>query len=281
MKPSEIMAIVVSHNPSDSIVTMVNILLKQVGHILIVDNKSTGSSIGYMDSLSGLSNLTIKKLDSNVGIGAALNVGVRYAEELGFTWVLTMDQDSLPSENMILEFSRESDNDPNILCLSPLIYGTSIKAFKVAGEVNYSITSGNLVKTSLINSVGGYDEDLFIDGVDFDFSLKVLNSGYKIFRVNGAFMQHELGSTRRKKILLDGFYTCHSPIRRYYIFRNYAFLIDKYLKINTMFSLKLLLLLFLNLITITLYGPLRLKSYFFMIYGVFDFIRGKRGIYCA
>jgi GT2 family glycosyltransferase len=60
------------------------------------------------------------------------------------------------------------------------------------------ITSGNLLKVSAFERIGGFREDLFIDSVDFDFCLRLKKSGYRIMRCNQAILYHSLGE--RKEI---------------------------------------------------------------------------------
>ncbi len=75
----------------------------------------------------------------------------------------------------------------------------------------------------------GDDQDLFVDYVDFDFSIKLRKKGYKILFMNDVVIAHELGYSRNVHFLFWNVrYTSHSAIREYYIARNITIFIGRY-----------------------------------------------------
>lgn len=91
------------------------------------------------------------------------------------------------------------------------------------------ITSGNLIKADLIRNIGFFNDNLFIDYVDYDFCCRIIENDLFIMKVNNAILIHNLGDTMRKKFLWkDVEYTNHSYIRRYYISRNRFYVWNKY-----------------------------------------------------
>ena len=95
--------------------------------------------------------------------------------------------------------------------------------------MQYAITSGNLVRMHVIDEVGAYDASLFIDCVDFDFCLRLRRAGYLVHRVPDARMFHRLGEERPVPAFARRHYILHSPVRRYYMFRNYLYLAERHL----------------------------------------------------
>lgn len=96
--------------------------------------------------------------------------------------------------------------------------------------VTRSITSAAVIRMTAYESVhGGYDEYLFVDYVDFDFSVKMRQRGYRILSMNDVVLEHELGNSKWKRILFKRVrYTANSSQREYYIARNIVVFIHRY-----------------------------------------------------
>ncbi len=103
-----------------------------------------------------------------------------------------------------------------------------------------AITSGSLVSLSVYSQVGGFDDSLFIDYVDYDFNKRVLLSGYKIIRSGRTHLLHECGQMvptilwvpRRDQLgrwHIERFFSFgHSAFRCYYKARNRVIFTRKY-----------------------------------------------------
>lgn len=187
---------------------------------IIVDN-TPQRSLDYEGE-----DITYIALGDNYGIAKALNVGFSKAKELGADWVLTMDQDSFLPSNMISEYEEFIKRaHPSVGIVSPLLkmyIGEEKKASDSFEEINEALTSGSLISMCAFESSGGFKEELFIDGVDFEFCWNIKTKGYRVFRLNKVVMQHHLGNTQEIKLFgRHLFYvTHHNYIRRYYITRN-------------------------------------------------------------
>jgi rhamnosyltransferase len=139
--------------------------------------------------------------------------------------------------------------------------------------VDVCITSGNLVRTSIWRECGGYDDSMFIDGVDFDFCLSVKERNKKVIRINKAYLLQEVGQGYARKIagktvaILN-----HSYLRLYYISRNYLYLGKKHGQLIRWISpvLKRMLL-------VALYEQNKIIKIRYMLLGCWDFILGKMG----
>ncbi len=283
MKYTEIIAIVVSYNGSKDLLNTVMALQDKVGEICIVDNNSNSETIEVLDFLEmNNNNISVVYLKQNYGIGYALNIGVSKGNKMGYNWLLTMDQDSIVSENMIEEFCNEINLKDNINCLVPKIsVFNNDKSFNNLNNkeniVNYAITSGNLVKLSIFEVIGLYNEKLYIDCVDFDFSLRLRNAGFNINLVDSAKLFHQLGDEHNVPKLFSWFYTSHSPLRRYYMFRNWGYIIEKYFAKFPWFVMKATIIHFLLLLVIPFYDRKPQESLKFIYYGIRDYFKNQYG----
>ena len=228
MNKNDILAIVVSFNGGQKTEKTVRALLGKIDHIHIIDNGSEQLSIMTLRSLETHPDITITYLPINMGIGFALNIGVSEAKTRGYAWILTMDQDSLIDREMIHAYCQTINDYPDLASLAPVvILPGEKKTDQVSRQINYAITSGNLIRVDILQKCGLYDETMFIDALDIDFSLRVRLCGWRIWRVGGAFLYHELGDPHKVPKPFSRFYTLHPPIRRYYMYRNFIYLIKK------------------------------------------------------
>lgn len=282
MNHTEIIAVVVCYNGSYDILETVKALQNKVGHIHIVDNNSSFKTLEFLNQLEQESNISVTYLIENKGIGYALNVGVNKGLEMGSNWLLTMDQDSIIDSKMVEEFCKAININNNLSCLTPsiIVFGTA-NSFNYIRKrdnlVDYAITSGNLVKLSVFKTVGLYNEELFIDCVDFDFSLRVRRSGYNIHIVPEAILYHQLGEEHSVPKIFSWFYTSHSTHRRYYMFRNWGYMIEKYSFKFPLFILKSSIIHILLLLVIPFYDKKPKESFKFIYHGVRDYFKNQYG----
>lgn len=189
----------------------------------------------------------------NVGIAAAQNIGCKEALRDGFEWVMTMDQDSFFEEGQFDNYLREAerysitdekavsfsvsmkDESKRILPLTTLI---RLKAKAFLKRLSNSPTSSpiafpaqiqpidhpdrvfasaNIIKLSVWDEIGRFDEGLFIDEVDFDFCIRLHLGGYYITRFNTVYLNHKLGN---RKFTIFPKTSYHTGKRLFFIIRN-------------------------------------------------------------
>jgi len=276
MNVEDIMAVVVSYNGRETTRRTILALVGQVGRIHVVDNGSEPDSIEILDALAREHVISVDRLGTNRGIGHALNLGVALAKRAGFTWLLTMDQDSVVASGMIKAYQSAVLPGSRVASLSPRVSKQKARSEAVK-DINSAITSGNLVLISVFDEVGSYDEGFFIDCIDFDFSLRLRRAGYRLLRVQTADMQHQLGEPTNLPVYLTGFYAQHSPLRRYYMTRNYLYLAERYLLEFPGFIVKLGILRVLLYILILFLDRNPLRSYCAIARGLRDYIARRKG----
>jgi len=239
-------AVIVTFYPDSDVSESISALRDQVNDIVIVDN---GSKVEHKDMLQKISqqyDSTIIYNEQNLGIAAALNIGIKLAKERGHEWVITFDQDSQVTlgmvETMLTAYATYPQQE-KVASLSPRYMNKNtgnIWRSKVSGnssnnlpycEVEGVITSGNLIKLSIFDSVGFFNEGLFIDYVDKEFCLRCITQDYKILEAKDAILLHMVGLPTKVNLLWNSSITTtnHSYLRRYYIARNSIFTYRTYL----------------------------------------------------
>lgn len=159
---------IVSFNPNITrLKENINSIRPQVESMLIVDNGS--DNVEEIESVCRKNDCILIKNGKNKGIAYALNriCGFYYSKE--FDWVITLDQDSVSPENLIFELSKNISE--NVGAAGPkIVYRNNEKYapenHKNLEAVDWIITSASLTNLAAWKKTGGFDEKLFIDGVD-------------------------------------------------------------------------------------------------------------------
>lgn len=243
----KIAAVVVLYNPNkvpkpNDVRHNIMSYAQKLEKVFVIDNSDCDNS----NLLRDIKNLDYIPLNKNFGIAAALNIGCEKALQEGFDWCLTMDQDSYWDEN---EFENYLDsakklvisNDEKVASISPRlkmpvkslhdIFVNIARPFyyKIRKPPEYkiidrTITSGNLIRLSVWSEIGKFDENLFIDGVDFDYCFRLQKIGYKIVWTRAARLNHSIGDDKFR-LFKSG---KHNDFRLYYMVRNNIYLAKIY-----------------------------------------------------
>lgn len=239
-----ICAVVVSYHPTAEIAENVAALFDQVDEVVIVDNGSDAPTKELLGKLNCYPKVSVIYSEENLGIAAALNIGVKHAKAAGHQWVATFDQDSKVTAGMIITMLQTYDaylEKERIAILAPRYKDktTGRITSNASKNVDYekepfaemltTITSGNLVKLSVFDAVGYFNEKLFIDYVDHEFCLRCAAHGYKILEVHDAVLEHSLGRPTQHRFFGKMPTTAnHSALRRYYNARNRIYVYKKF-----------------------------------------------------
>lgn len=228
----KIAAGIVTYNPEiECLQKNIDAIIEQVDIVYITDNDSENSE-NIEKIIKNYEKCNFKRLKKNEGIARALNIICEDAYKDGFEWILTLDQDSICSPNIIKEYVKYLKLEKCAM-LSAIIFDRHKKTVNSNDNIGYSeikecITSGSLLNLSVWNEINGFDEILFIDGVDFDICYRIVEKGYKIYRINTVMLNHEIGKSEIKKVLIWKVIVMHhSPFRKYYIARNNIYLAKK------------------------------------------------------
>ena len=261
--PEDVCAVIVSYQDASKIPENTRRLQQEGATVLVVDNGSGPETLEQLHRLQQEQGVCLVENPENMGIASALQQGLMYAYDNSFRLLLTLDQDSRVCEGSLAEMIRVLNENNAIASVGPA-YSPEGRATTQANPeiVKYLITSGNLTKVNEAVCCGGFDEDLFIDSVDFDFSLRLRENGYLIAKVPGAHLQHSIGETYSPRGLFSFIkLEMHSPLRFYYIFRNHRILCKRYRKTFPGFCLKKDIVMAVELLRIALFFPEK-KRYF-------------------
>ena len=139
-------------------------------------------------------NVKLVKNEKNNGGAVTLHDGICYAQENGYRYVLTLDQDSILQDGAVNEFKKIFAMDEKIaLC------GANVNGTMKCLHGNALITSGTMADVEKVLGCGNYDRKLFIDLVDYDICSKVLRGGYKLTLCQNVKLIHNFGEQQKRK----------------------------------------------------------------------------------
>ncbi len=231
---------VVLYNPTEAILENVQSYLPFLKKLYVIDNSTKPHE--YAEELKKLKKVEYVSFEGNKGIALALKKASELAIKDKFDFLLTMDQDSkFPTEDFhYLEDYIKNNDMSNVAQVCINYAGNPIKPTKdgekaTGIKVESTITSGAITNLKNYQQTEGYDDKLFIDFVDFDISCKFQAKGFDVVLFPNIWLDHNLGSVQTFNFLFFKIKThIWPPIRQYYMFRNYYWLLnnrpEEYLK---------------------------------------------------
>ena len=228
--------VIVLYNPAiEELNATLDRLQSQVDQICLVDNSSVDNG-GKININNKVNYIPIKE---NVGIAKAQNIGIKYLQKVKMDFILFCDQDSSCEkglvEKLVSIYLNLEIKGYNIAVIGPTPYNknTSENYPEPNGVVidNFDISVGNiyhileryyipssysLARATTFNIVGFMEEDLFIDGVDFEWCWRARYYNNKVsYRVCELKFAHFFGEETNLPINKS------SSFRLYYQYRNY------------------------------------------------------------
>ncbi|WP_342753866.1 glycosyltransferase family 2 protein [Pantoea sp. MBD-2R] len=290
----KILAITVTWQPViKDLSRQVAVLLNSNVDVVIVDNGS--ENVAALEAyISGCpDNVSLLKMQENLGIAAAQNHGITRAMEQGYAYVLLMDQDSLPAENMVEELVRGFSMLTDAAAIGPnftngqkasqarFIRVEGLSIIKMAQndssnivEVDHLIASGSLIPVRALAVTGLMDASLFIDYVDIEWALRARAKGLRSYGCFSAQMHHALGDNNIA--FMGRNVAVHSPQRHYYMVRN-AILLYKRKFIPVSWKIVDCYKLAIKMTILLLFAGQRFKNIKAIIRGCRDGINSKSG----
>ena len=240
--------------------------LKEIpSEIIVIDNISKDGSCTMVKEK--FPSVVLIENNSNIGFSKANNQAVRVAKG---AYVCILNPDTVVAEDTfvsILNFAEKQKNLGIIGCRlidgsgaylpeskrniprvniaikkivgnSKGYYANHVKEFDTA-KVEILVGAFMLLKRSLYNSLGGFDEDYFMYGEDIDMSFKSLKKGCDNYYFGDTSVIHYKGeSTRRNSIYLKRFYGAMQIFYKKHFKSNILFDLGVFLGIKLMIWLK-------------------------------------------
>lgn len=258
--------------------------------IIIVDNASTDNSVKLLREKFD-ENIKIIISNENLGFSGANNIGIKYALNNGFDYVMLLNNDTIIEKDMINIMINASEGNKAV---SPKIYYYDNKSliWSAGGDINwkkglpiqYGINSKDnyennkkkniqfatgcciLMPIEIIRKIGMMSEDYFLYYEDTDYCVRIIEEGFEIVYEPKAIMYHKVSaSTGGEK----------SKMYWYYMVRNRLIFNNKFNKKKYIYYLYFIITTLVKIIKYILNGN---KIALIGTYnGILDYIKNEKG----
>jgi len=239
MNARGVCGVVVTFRPQASVCDNLAKLVPQVDGLVVVDNGSSAESLAPIHAAEQGLGFTLIQNGSNVGIAAALNIGVRWAKARGFRYVALFDQDSAVTEGFMLAMVAEYESHPQrdkVAIVTPSQVERSTCRARGQwstkdGSPLVAITSGSLMPLEIFDQCGWFQEEFIIDCVDHEYCLRARSLGYTLAECRQAVLLVAVGSITSHQAFGFTIHARHyGANRRYYMTRNRLVMVHRFWK---------------------------------------------------
>jgi rhamnosyltransferase len=285
-----VLGVVVTYHPDAELPQHLATLRSQVDALVVVDNGSDNRAAVEQAALAA--GCRFIGNGANLGIAAALNQGLAIALDEGYAWLATFDQDSHCPEGAIASLLALQQRHPRGAQVALVATAHRDRALQrdyhhwidVIEEtadwriLRAAITSGSLVRVDVLRTLGGFEDQLFIDSVDHELCLRLRRQGWLILEARDVVMTHSIGDASVERLLgLPVVCTHHSAARRYYQVRNLLEISRRYFFFDPAWTLKSLLQLVSGGVAVLLFEPQKGRKLAAMARGGLHFLRRRFG----
>lgn len=279
----KIYSLITLYHPQKENIDNVFNIAKQVEKVFVIDN-SCKDNKNFFNSEE---NILYQNMQTNSGLSIGFNSILKNFNFEDDDYIIFFDQDTIIHSNFINEFIQcysFIENSVRIGCLSPIRVDrfsgkpeiTNCKSEIQQGyfSVQNVITSSLLTKYKILRDVNFWNENIFLDMADWDFSWRLLRKKYINIITDKVSIKHSIGNGT-KKVSFFKIDMC-APIREYYIIRDgYKLLFSNVPPIKKKITL-LYVLTFRSLLHI-LFLSEKKKRLKYMFCGFCDFLMNKKG----
>lgn len=245
VRQCKICAVTVLYNPDRQVVENIASYAASLERVYLFDNSEQDCTETII-MLKKLPNIEYIKKPENIGLPLVFNEAGQLAEKADFDWMITFDQDSIAMENMIYalrEYVCSAACGNRTAIVAPVVNQIDNKDYVQQSYCSYFdriIQSGAMHNLHIMKKLGGYDEKLFIDNVDYEYSIRCVVEGFEVIKINSAVLRHNQQDDKVEKRFLNGsvaYLNKYSPTRYYYQYRNALYCYDKYKEKYPLFAL--------------------------------------------
>jgi rhamnosyltransferase len=225
--PTRIAAVVTAYHPDERLLAVVDSVKASCAEVVVVDNTPEGAASTADKIPADDSTVTVLRPGVNRGLSHALNLGVSRLSR-AVEAVVFLDQDSVLEPDVVPRLA-EHLADPSIGVATPAPWDTVHERFYETFSGRHddvadraiSITSGMLIRRTLLDRVGEFREDFFVDYADLEYSLRVRRTGARIVQDKRLKLPHSIGDRRTHRFLGMRVAVTHkAPWRDYWQLRN-------------------------------------------------------------
>ena len=220
--------------------------------IVVVDNGSVDSSAADLKQEHPA--IILIQAGSNLGFAGGNNLGMQYAMEHSYKYVMLLNNDTFVEPDFIDVLVAYMDENPETGVIQPKIYCNNNRSLiwnggsyfnKLLGlaytkgylskdkpgnsrikEVDWVTGCGFFTRTEILRKTGVLEEKFFIYYEDVDLSFRIKNAGYRLIYHPESVIYHIAGMSNKSKSKQKEGYV--NPVVHYLSHRNRIWLVKRY-----------------------------------------------------
>lgn len=272
--------VVVFYKPKIEYLLLIKEYVNELDKLYIFDN-SEESNTTLIDALMKIPQIEVIENKGNKGIAYALNCAASRALQSGYNFLLTMDQDSFYKKDELTKMKETIVNDinihKNVAVWAPMVNSGGERVTPITNlyprEV---ITSGSIIALKIWEKIGGFDENLFLYVVDYEYCWRCRKNGYILKRIRNVELHHNINDYK----IVDGKKQyCRNSYKEfyYYLVRNNLYFMKGYFFIFPKESIIRCLKAIRLCGTMWIKEKNKVVNLKYIFYGIGDFIIGRKG----
>ena len=207
--------------------------------LIVVDNGSTDDSCERI--VAQHPTVELLATGANLGYAEGNNVGIRHALTQPVDYICVLNNDTVVAADFLVALVTEAESAPEIGMVGPKMYfadppnmifaaGSMIlwssgelnqrgmgqlenpttPIYVVAEDVDFIVGCGVLVKRQVIEQIGIFDPEYYLNFEDVDWCVRMHQAGYRVRYTPNALLWHKVSATLGQA----------SPANTYYMTRN-------------------------------------------------------------
>jgi len=242
--------------------------------VVVVDNHSDTDPTHELTN--SYQEIVVLRQNENLGFAEGNNVGFRYAYEQGFDMIMALNNDTVVDPDFLWALVKElSANKSDLAAVSPKIYfkhnpkmiwalGGNVSLSRAKGFSNQRKVMDNgqfaetiepdyltgcclLIKSEILQSLGGFRKEYFAYYEDTDLSFRLKSNNFRISVIPESVIWHVAGGSSRPQKKKSPFLTYLGVRNRLMFFRSHSSgLIGIYTRCLITFDTILAILFFLT-----------------------------------
>lgn len=268
----------------------------QTSRLILVDDGSGAEHTPALQTLAERCGAELLVQPHNCGLAAALNRGLTHALRGGATMALLLDQDSVAPPGLLAALRQRLQALPQAAAVGPAVFDEPAQRVLPVQRLRAGrwcrlpaqgdqplccdllICSGMLLRLAAWQHIGGFDERLWVDSIDLDWSLRARAAGWQLWLDPAWRLSHCIGDARcALPVLGRGSWTLHSPARQYLMTRNRIYLYRQPQLPRAWVRHDLPRMLWRLVLNLVLSKGARLRSLGANLRGIVDGLRGRLG----
>lgn len=216
--------------------------------VVVVDNASTQVDPEHEAFLQV--NTIYLRNQENKGFSGGNNIGIKYAIEQGYDYVLLLNNDTVVEPDFLDELVTRAENKGEFgIAIGKIYYDSDRSRLWYAGgtvnmklgmvyqrgfneldvgqwdteeEVQFVTGCMMLIPVDVIRKVGLLEESFFLYAEDLEYSLRMTQNGYKMYYIPSSVIYHKVGASSGRENV--------SSNTQYYMVRNQLYCMRSYQK---------------------------------------------------